>query len=92
MFTSFYLQYSIVEYAYYYSFKIKEFYAKAQEEAGPEVVVQMVQSIHKADVSVSLAQLLLVVFVFLFVVDPGLGILWIFGFAYVVYYYGVVLV
>ncbi|KIH58944.1 HEAT repeat protein, partial [Ancylostoma duodenale] len=31
--------------------KIKEFYQKACEEAGPEVITQMVQSIHKADVS-----------------------------------------
>ncbi|EYC31023.1 hypothetical protein Y032_0004g1910 [Ancylostoma ceylanicum] len=29
--------------------KIKEFYQKACEEAGPEVITQMVQSIHKAD-------------------------------------------
>uniref|UniRef100_A0A1I7XQC1 Cytoskeleton-associated protein 5 n=1 Tax=Heterorhabditis bacteriophora TaxID=37862 RepID=A0A1I7XQC1_HETBA len=29
--------------------KIKEFYNKACEEAGPEIVAQMVQSIHKAD-------------------------------------------
>ncbi|VDO83890.1 unnamed protein product, partial [Haemonchus placei] len=32
--------------------KIKEFYQKACEEAGPEVITQMVQSIHKADVSI----------------------------------------
>ncbi|KHJ97209.1 HEAT repeat protein [Oesophagostomum dentatum] len=29
--------------------KIKEFYQKACEEAGPEVITQMVQSVHKAD-------------------------------------------
>ncbi|KJH44505.1 HEAT repeat protein [Dictyocaulus viviparus] len=33
--------------------KIKEFYQKACEEAGPEVITQMVQSIHKADVAPS---------------------------------------
>uniref|UniRef100_A0A0K0CW66 Cytoskeleton-associated protein 5 n=1 Tax=Angiostrongylus cantonensis TaxID=6313 RepID=A0A0K0CW66_ANGCA len=31
--------------------KIKEFYQKACEEVGPEVITQMIQSIHKADVS-----------------------------------------
>ncbi|VDM74212.1 unnamed protein product [Strongylus vulgaris] len=33
--------------------KIKEFYQKACEEAGPEVITQMVQSIHKADAPTS---------------------------------------